>query len=580
MQSIQSFIQSLRFKLLIGISIVVIPLVAILIFNNMYSIDVVRNQVAQSNKNLLSLYMQQIDRNLVEADNYLSNLSLQNTDLPLLEKEKDIDSFQYTKAILRLFNQINIDIEYYKTMDNFFIYSAVNDELIMTPSAESSFDKREAEKNGILSLLSEYSGSKSKSDNMRWHVKKIDQDYYLYRIVKVGNEYVGAWVNAKKLMVPLEYIDLGSTGAALLVTNDWQPMNNDDLILRENVQLRTDQASYYLTGNRNQYLTMSEASSKGEFGLVVLIADHTILERLPDLKWLIAVISGVAIAFLAVFLLFMRKEFLSPINRIIFAMRKLKDGNINPIANVSGTSSEFQIMNQSFNSMMQEIQDLKIHVYEEKLNLQKAELKQLQLQINPHFFLNSLNMIYNLAMSKNFEVIQEMAKCLVHYFRFMFRSKADFLKLHDEISHTRNYLRIQQLRFPEGLTYKVDCPERWRNCAVPPLIVQSLVENAIKHSVTMDETIAISVEVTESPEEGWIDIRIADTGNGFSEEVLDSLRKGDLVSEDDEKIGIWNLTRRMSLLYDRDDLVHFSNDADGGAVVHIHVPIHYLPEGV
>ena len=107
-------------------------------------------------------------------------------------------------------------------------------------------------------------------------------------------------------------------------------------------------------------------------------------------------------------------------------------------------------MTDTFNTMMDEIHKLKINVYEEQLATQRSELKHLQLQINPHFLFNSLNIVYHLASVKNLALIQEMILCLVQYFRFMFRSNSHFVSLSDELDHTRNYLTIQQMRFPKS----------------------------------------------------------------------------------------------------------------------------------
>ncbi len=112
------------------------------------------------------------------------------------------------------------------------------------------------------------------------------------------------------------------------------------------------------------------------------------------------------------------------------------------------------MVNHTFNGMMEQIQELRIHVYEEQLNKQKAELQHLQLQINPHFFMNSLNIIYNLALVKNYALIQEMAISLVQYFRYMFRSNLTFLPLKDELQHIRNYIRIQELRFLDSAGFR------------------------------------------------------------------------------------------------------------------------------
>src|SRR5690606_33314794 len=127
-------------------------------------------------------------------------------------------------------------------------------------------------------------------------------------------------------------------------------------------------------------------------------------------------------------------------------------------------------------AMMDEIQRLRVNVYEEQLNKQREELQRLQLQVNPHFFLNSLNIVYNLAKVKNFNLIMEMTSALIQYFRFLFRSNTSFVKLKDELEHTRNYMNIQTLRFPEKLYCNVDAPIYLNDVPVPPLIIQSFVE--------------------------------------------------------------------------------------------------------
>jgi two-component system sensor histidine kinase YesM len=122
---------SLGAKLIAGILFIIVPLVTVLIINSYYSVQVVRNQVAQSNKNLLGLYMGQMDTNLEEVDNYLFELSERNTDLLEMDNSSMNNDNEYIKAKLRLFNTISNDISYYKTIDLFFIYSMDKKELIM-----------------------------------------------------------------------------------------------------------------------------------------------------------------------------------------------------------------------------------------------------------------------------------------------------------------------------------------------------------------------------------------------------------------------------------------------------------------
>ncbi|UUZ96271.1 sensor histidine kinase [Paenibacillus sp. P25] len=396
--------------------------------------------------------------------------------------------------------------------------------------------------------------------------------YYITRVIKYGNIYIGAWVNADKLMVPLNLIDFGRNGTALLATEHYEAMANRTFIRENRIDLNYTGTDYTLTGTNKQFLVSGGQSAKGHFSLVAVIPDSVILENLPFLRRIVSFISLGALVLLPFILFLLRKTVLTPINRIMTAMRRIEDGNLDVRLTHRTSVLEFEMMNHTFNRMISQIQELKINVLEEQLKHQKAELRHLQLQINPHFFLNSLNIIYNLAVVKNFALIQEMSLCLVQYFRFMFRSNLTFVTLKDEMEHTLNYLRIQEMRFPENLTYELSVPERLMEQAVPPLVIQTFVENTIKHAVSMDRTIRITIGVEEAQGSGLL-IRIRDTGKGFPEEVLAKLQlEMDIGGGEGRHIGIWNVQRRLRLLYRDEARIAFSNGPDQGAVVEIFIP--------
>ncbi|MFD0693046.1 sensor histidine kinase [Paenibacillus sp. GCM10027628] len=573
MPSLRPFFNSLRFKLF-GIIFIIVPLVAVLVVINIYSVQVVRNEVSQSNRNLLSLYVGQIDQNLQQVDNYLYNLSQLNTDLLDLEVTSQNHENDYNKAKLRLYNSISNEISYYKMIDLFFIYSETNQELIWNQNFGSGYEQRMEVKQAILQMLQ---GDKTKYNNTWWYYWRDDQTYYLFHLIKTGNVYVGAWVNAEKMIVPFNKIDFGKSGTALLATNQLEPMNHADFIQKTNIQLKAVPGEpYYLSGNHNQYLVMSEPSGVGNFNLVALIPDETILEKLPFVQRISSVISIAACVFLVIFLLMMRKVFLLPINRMVAAMRKLRDGHWESRLHLEPTSTEFEIMHETYTGLIAEIRDLKIHVYEEKLNAQREELKHLQLQINPHFFLNTLNIVYNLATVKEYALIQEMSKCLVAYFRFMFRSGSGYVTLRDELKHTANYLRIQQLRFPDSLTYRIEADDELLTCEIPPLVIQTMVENCIKHAVTLDEPVEVQVVVDKDMTDGTsaLKITIRDNGPGFEPHILNDLQSNvELTNTEGEQVGLWNVKRRLRLLYAAQASIQFFNAVPKGAVVEIKIPI-------
>lgn len=354
------------------------------------------------------------------------------------------------------------------------------------------------------------------------------------------------------------------------------PLTQADEARANGIDLSGSFDHYYLSGDKHAYLVLGQRSEKGDFSLVALIPNKQILENLPYLRRIASMIPIAAVILILACLLLLRKMVLRPLNRIIMAMKRIGEGNLNTRIEKYPTSDEFLLVNETFNRMIRQVQELRINVYEEQLSKQKAELQHLQLQINPHFFMNSLNIIYNLALVRNCELIQDMALNLVHYFRYMFQSNLTFVALKEELLHVRHYIRIQELRFPDRLTFEMSAPDYLLDTRIPPLVIQTFVENSIKHAATAHANvkIVVRIDLDESEPEPRLLISIRDTGEGFAEDVLTEIRAGNRIKDEQgEHIGIWNVKRRLRLLYaDEADLL-VSNALPTGAQIEMLLPL-------
>jgi two-component system sensor histidine kinase YesM len=563
---------SIRLKLIVGLFLITVPLLTLLIYNNYYSIGVVRNQVAISNKNLISLYMAQIDSQLEEAENNVLSLANNNWDIKSMDIPNNENEYQMAKY--NVSTTLTNNMVFYKSIDAFFVYNHLSQDLLDAFQSTVLFPEKDKVERFLQQYLYRLSNSSVVMDN-RWFIQKIDQNYYILRIVRSGNLYIGAWVNAETLLGPMQLIDLGTEGSVMLVSSEGENMISTRPIQDENIDLSRGFKQYYVTGTKNNLLVVGETSQKGGFSLTAIIPHKQILQNLPGLTRIITIVSFAAIGLLPISLLFLFRILLKPLKRLIVVMKKINKGQVHMRIEKYHTSDEFILLNETFNTMMSQIETLKINVYEERLSKQKAELQHLQLQINPHFFLNSLNILYNLAQVKNYELIQEMTLCLVRYFRFMFRSNLTFVSLHEELQHVRNYIRIQELRFPQFFTSTIEVPDFLENLSVPPLLIQTFLENSIKHSVTMEEPVHLSIrlDLREDGFEPYIEIIIRDTGKGFTEEVLSEIRSGNrVIDEQGEHIGIWNARKRLKLLYGEKASISCYNGYPSGAVVEIKLP--------
>jgi two-component system, sensor histidine kinase YesM len=566
-------LNSIRFKLIAGVFAVLLPLIFLLVYNNLYSIKVIHNQVAESYKNLLTLYMRQIDYSLEAADENLTTMAALDNDLKLIGA--DIDPNYRSLAQISLSRRLSDNISSFKATDVVFIYNTISKEFMYGINSSNDFEEREKVKNYIIGKIDRETES-ADLYSRTWTPVKIDEQYYLIKMFKAGNSFIGAWVNTKRLLIPLSLINLGEGGNSVITTGKAVLMASSNEFNKEDIDLVKDFKNYYITGSKNKYIVVGENSTKGDFNLVAIIPDREILESLPRLKDIIKIIVFVSILTITLCLIMLRKIVLIPINRMMIAMKKIRDGDIEVRIKNYPTSDEFQIANDTFNKMVDQIHELKISVYEEQLSKQKAELAHLQLQVNPHFFLNSLNIIYRMAQTGKYDLIQEMSLCLLQYFRYMFRNNSCYVPLKDELHHVRNYIHIQELRFPGNLTCDIIAPDFILNTPVPPLIIQNFVENSIKYAVTLDEPLHVSIKADFVKENGddKIEIVIQDSGQGFPAEILEQIQSGKRVfSEQGEHIGIWNVQRRLQLQYKGSANVEFSNGSSGGAIIKIKLPL-------
>jgi two-component system, sensor histidine kinase YesM len=564
---------SIRIKLALGVLLIAAPLIAFLHYYNFYTVRVVHNQVSISNKNMLSLYMNQINAGLDNVDQYLLSLASSNYELQIMENPVTED--EYVLAQLRLSNKLNADLPMYRAMTNsIFVYSPMRKEITDATRLTSDNDyllvKQFIQSGGMESMYRQH-------PEQKWFVHPIEGQYYLFRLYRTGELWIGAWVNVKTLKSPLSFIDLGAHGASLFLTDHHQPMTDQEYLQQHQIELQPEQTGAYMAGPNRQYLVVEEPSTKGNFSLAAIIPNETVLQNLPYLNRIVIIITAISILLLPVFFLFLRRTVLVPLNRILAAMKRIGDGKVHTRIEPIRTSDEFMTVHRTFNHMMEQMEQLKISVYEEQLSKQKAELQHLQLQINPHFFMNTLNLIYSLALDKDFELIKEMTLRLVKYFRYMFRSNLTFVPLKDELEHVRNYIGIHELRFQQKLVCDIQAPEDLRLAVVPPLMIQTFVENALKHAGSIEAplVLAVHVELEVVDAMPYMGITIQDQGAGFREELLSLINAGErVVDEQGEHIGIWNTWHRLRLLYGERASLSFSNAVPHGAIVKLRLPLH------
>ncbi len=560
---------SIRFKLIRNFLCFTIPIVILLVFTNLYAVFLVRTQVSKSYENMVALYLNQVDTALTDIEQYLS-LTIYYEDSLQAIKNND-SSMPSNLARISLKNKLSNDILVYKTVDCFFAYLPEADTYLAVNSNTLEYKEREQ-----ISMYIQNKAGTDMIDSDDWKVYNIEDSHYLVRVIQFNNIYFGACIQMERLKTPMTLVDLGSNIYTFFTDKDGSvltPLNNLDL---ESIQGENGLKRLTLNGEKTNYQFVSRGSYKGDFRLNVLIPEKNTLNYLPHiLRFSFIILFVLCFVIIPVYLIFIRKDILLPLNGLVASMKKVKNGDLNVRIQTKTTSDEFEIVKETFNNMLLQIKDLKISVQHEKNIALKEELYRLQMQQSPHFLINSLNILYNLSGFKDYKLIEEMTLCLIRYYRFIYNNHFNFVLLKDEISHCEDYLRIQKMRMKDKLVYSFVEPNFLDDTPVPPLIIQTFLENAIKYSGLEDGSVSISVKIdfTVYEQEDYIKILVEDNGNGFSEKSLQMFQGSEniITEKKGEHMGIMNIQRRLALLYKGKSYIRFSNN--NGARIEIYLPI-------
>jgi two-component system LytT family sensor kinase len=192
--------------------------------------------------------------------------------------------------------------------------------------------------------------------------------------------------------------------------------------------------------------------------------------------------------------------------------------------------------------------------------LAQAQLQNLRLQLNPHFLFNTLNTISS-VMYEDVRAADRMIARLSELLRSTLdQGNAQEVTLEREIEFLNLYVETMKARFEERLEVAVDAGPETRGAMVPPLVLQPLVENSIKHGADR-QTSKVNIEVRAARENGSLRLEVRDHGPG-----LVGIRK--------DGVGLSNTAERLERLYGGTHRLDLRNAGDGGLIVTLQVPFH------
>lgn len=344
----------------------------------------------------------------------------------------------------------------------------------------------------------------------------------------------------------------------------------------QKVEEARDKGSNLIELAGKKFYFLSGESNKLDFTLYHFIPDRIFREPLDKIYAWAYVFIAVSLAIIAVYALSTYKFIHKPLLIFVQSFRRMADGDLDVYIR-HDSNDEFRSLYVLFNQMMVNLRSLIDQAYKQKILAQRAELKQLQSQINPHFLYNSFFILNTMAKTGEVERIEQFTTILGEYFQFVTRNAADNITLKQEIQYARMYTDIQELRFSRRIRVRFDSlPESLEMMIVPRLIVQPIIENAFEHSLekkARDGYIVIRFEVDEDGDEGEARIIVEDNGNQLTDDEIEHMSNAlKNVSEDDEITGLVNIHRRLQMTFFDEGKLQFSRSELGGLKAIIRLP--------
>lgn len=257
-----------------------------------------------------------------------------------------------------------------------------------------------------------------------------------------------------------------------------------------------------------------------------------------------------------------------PINKMMQTMHQVEKGNLDSRID-SKRQDELGQVSVSFDRMTEQLKEYMSIRERQQQELNDSNIAMMQAQLNPHFLYNTLDTMKWVAKANHVPELATLASGLGKMLR-MSISETKFVRLSDELEMVKSYVDIQKIRFNDSFEYDVEVPDELKDCIVPKLILQPIVENAIIHGFEERKAGCIFVNVYNS--ENDLVIEVSDDGCGMDKEMMDVIN-----DRDTEKLkghlGLYNVDTIIHLYYGEEYGISAKAGEEGGTQVSMKMPI-------
>ncbi|RED56635.1 cache domain-containing sensor histidine kinase [Cohnella lupini] len=391
---------------------------------------------------------------------------------------------------------------------------------------------------------------------------------------------------------PLDRIHFGETGRVFLLDVDGrsvlgQRLTGEEAILRNALQTNQvgkperESGVFAVRNQGKPYLVFYRELPDQNWTIMGVVPERELYAKLNRIKETMLLVSGILLVIVLVVAFSLSKSVTNPLTRMARSMKLVKRGEfdeaIKQMPSTQRGHSEIGYVTGAFGQMTHRLKYLIETEYETNLRRKNAEYKALLLQINPHFYNNTLEIISGLAAMKRNDLVMDATEALGQMMRYSLDLSSDQVWVSEELAYIRDYLFILKLRYDDRLQVRIEEAPGARELKMPKFILQPLVENAVKYSLENGEK--AHVELGAETRDGWLYLTITDNGIGMNGELAAELQRGlsgvdttAILNTKGDSIGLRNVLARCRVQYGDAFEVHIASSPDSGTTITMRLP--------
>ena len=364
----------------------------------------------------------------------------------------------------------------------------------------------------------------------------------------------------------------GSSNQILILSRYWHPVyaSQSDLTARLADDLRSQLLLDGCPGARTEEFRYQIAEHRPT-GLILVLQQPQVFTQ-STMKLLYAasffcVLAGILISASLCFPLSQRVSL--PIRRLLEAFNRLEQDDLDVHVSRDG-EDELGQLSEGFNHMVLALKTNRQELVDNQRELNQAQVRMLQAQLNPHFLCNTLDTMKWISKMSHVPQVALMSTNLADILRFCI-SAEEFVPLSREVEVLNRYVEIQKIRLSDQFSFVVSLPEELETCMVPKMILQPIVENAILHGLEGVSDSVIRVEAEQ--EEGELLITVTDNGHGLPPDMIGHPYRRESAPAG-HHLGLYNVDTILKKHYGERYGLYLDNNPEGsGARVRARLPL-------